>query len=189
MAKVNKRFVIFVFYNMHMHRYKNILRSTLIFLLIIGFGSWMLHEFYVSLTEVRFNPQSSRLEVSIRVFPDDLDRALLEQHGIHTQLASELEAPQADSLLMLYLLKHFVLEVDGQSIALEYLGKEPEADAIWCYLESEAVSEPKNYQVSSSILTQSFEDQVNIVQVYQRKWNKGLMLSRDQRTGTLSVEE
>lgn len=168
---------------------KNILRYCVILLIIIGLGSWTLHEFYVSLTEVRFNPQSSRIEVSIRVFPDDLDRALLDQHGIYTQLASELEAPEADSLLMLYLLKNFTLEVDGHTIKLEYLGKEAEADAIWCYLESETLTEPKIYQLSSSILIQSFEDQVNIIQVYQGKWNKGLMLSRDQLKGTLTVEE
>jgi len=168
---------------------KNTWNSFIILLLFFAFGSWTMHEFYVSLTEVRFNPNSERVEVSIRVFPDDLDRALLEKHGIHSQLASELEAPEADSLLRLYLLDHFSLGVDGQSLELEYLGKEPEADAIWCYLESKTISEPKSYRIYNSILTQSFEDQVNIVQVYQGKWNKGLMFNRDQASGFLSVGE
>lgn len=146
-----------------------------------------MHKFFVSLTEVRFNSESGRIEVSIRVFPDDLDRALFEREGIHTQLATELELPEADSLLKLYLLDHFYMEVNGERIQLEYLGKEPEADAIWCYLESEKLEEPSVYLVNNSILTHTFEDQVNIVQVYQGKWNKGLMLSRDHRSDQLTV--
>ena len=146
-----------------------------------------MHKFYVSLTEVRFNSESGRIEVSIRIFPDDLDHALFESEGIHTQLATELETPEADSLLELYLLEHFSLEVNGEPIELEFLGKEPEADAIWCYLESDQVAEPKAYTVYNSILTHTFEDQVNIVQVYQEKWNKGLMLSRDHRSDRLVV--
>ena len=150
-------------------------------------GSWILHEFYVSLTEVRYNPRSGRLEVSIRVFPDDLDRALQEEHGIFTQLASELEAPEADSLLGAYLLDHFSLELNGQPLELEYLGKEAEADAIWCYLESDSLSPPRTYQVVNSILVAHFPDQVNIVQVYQGAWNKGLLLNRDQLSGQLTA--
>lgn len=165
------------------------LKLSLILLLLFVLGSWILHEFYVSLTEVRFNPQSKRIEVSIRIFPDDLDRALLKKHGIFTQLASELEAPEADSLVGDYLQEHFSLEVDGQSLELEYLGKEPEADAIWCYLESEKIAEPSHYQIYNSILIQSFEDQVNIVQVYQGSWNRGLMFNRDERSDQLTVGE
>ena len=162
-------------------------RILFFFLLLLGFGSWSMHKFYVSLTEVRFNSESDRIEVSIRIFPDDLDRALFLSEGIHTQLAPELKLTEADSLLKMYLLDHFTLEVNGERIELEYLGKEPEADAIWCYLESEKIGEPSEYLVYNSILTYTFEDQVNIVQVYQGNWNKGLMLSRNKPSDQLFV--
>ena len=72
-------------------------------------GSWLLHKFYVSLTEIRYNPESERLEVSMRIFPDDLDKALERNFGISTQLATELESNEADSLLQVYLDFHFAL--------------------------------------------------------------------------------
>jgi hypothetical protein len=187
MPKVNKRIGIFVFYSIRMKGQKQHVRIMLLLLLFLGLGSWSMHKFYVSLTEVRFNSESDRIEVSIRIFPDDLDRAMLEREGVHTQLATELELPEADSLLKLYLLDHFSLKVNGEHIELEFLGKEPEADAIWCYLESDLIDEPIDYLVYNSILIQTFEDQVNIVQVYQEKWNKGLMLSRDHRSDQLFV--
>ena len=162
--------------------------GMLLAILILSCG-WLPHKFYVSLTELRYNAQSERFEVSMRIFPDDLDRALLERSGIHTQLATELEHEKADSLLKTYLLEIFSLHADGIDTALSYLGKEPESDAIWCYLESGPVSAPQEISVRNELLTEIFPDQVNIVQVYTDTWNKGLLLNRNQSSGKLTVGE
>lgn len=150
-------------------------------------GAWLIHEFYVSLSEIRYNTKTECFEVSMRIFPDDLDRALLERSGIHTQLASELEHKNADSLLMVYLLENFTLRVNGEELGLEYLGKEAESDAIWCYLESSNVAAPETIEIYSAILTDYFPDQVNIIQVYHGKWNRGLLLNRNETAGKLTI--
>ena len=164
-------------------------RLSLVLVLLILFicGAWLMHKFYVSLTEVRYNLQTERFEVSMRIFPDDLDRALLERTGIHTRLATELEHQGADSLLKIYLLKEFTLHVNGEELDLSYIGKEPESDAIWCYLESSQVSRPEAIIVHNAILTEIFPDQVNIIQIYHGKWNKGLLLDRNQNSGRLTI--
>jgi hypothetical protein len=154
---------------------------------LLVLGAWAMHEFYVSITEIRYNAQRERFEISMRIFPDDLDRALLERNGIHTQLATALEHDLADSLLMLYLLEDFSLEVDGEELGLTYLGKEAESNAIWCYLESSVRSAPETIKIRNRILTEYFPDQVNIIQVYRGKWNKGLMLDRNESSGTLHM--
>ena len=158
-------------------------------LVLMLFGSGLNHKFYVSLTEIRYNPKSQRIEVTIRVFPEDLDHAILEQTGVQTHLATELEPPEADNLLWEYLSGHFSVEADGEPIKLTYLGKETESDAIWCYLESAELPEPRTYQIHNSILVKTFEEQVNIVQIYQGKWNKGLMLNRDHQTDRLTIRK
>jgi len=164
-----------------------ILRSLFLIILLALAGSWFMHKFYLSLTEIRFNPGTGRIEVSMRIFPDDLDRALMDKTGIKTMLATELEPPGADSLLKEYLMESFRIEVNGKAVVLNYLGKEPEADAIWCYLESEPVSRPVTIMVTQAVLTEIFEEQVNIVQVYQGKWNRGLLLNRQEQSGELTV--
>ena len=150
-------------------------------------GGWLLHEFYVSLTEIRYNPGSERLEVSMRIFPDDLDRALERNFGISAHLATEKEPVEADSLLQIYLDFHFAIEVDGEPVTLKYLGKEPEADAIWCYMESEPIIDFGSILIRSSLLTDEFEDQVNIIQVYAGKWNKGLLLTGEHTSDQLII--
>lgn len=163
------------------------IRTFVPLVLLVLFGSWILHEFYVSLTEIRYNPSTERMEVSMRIFSDDLDRALLQRTGIETQLGSELEAPSADSLLSAYLLECFSLQINGENAEFHYLGKEPETGAIWCYLESEPVSRPQTVTIVHELLIEIFPEQVNIVQVYQEKWNKGLLLNRHERSGELIV--
>lgn len=155
--------------------------------ILILSSSWMPHKFYVSLTEIRYNVQSERLELSMRIFPDDLDQALLERNGIQSQLATDDEHDDADSLMKAYLLERFSLQADGVEIAFSYLGKESESDAIWCYFESGPLVTPQELLIRHEILTEIFPDQVNIVQVYFQSWNKGLLLSRNQPGGKLSI--
>jgi len=152
---------------------------------LLACGAWVMHEFYVSLTEIRHNAVSERLEISIRIFPDDLDRALLENSGVQTQLVTEREHPSADSLLKEYLREHLKIEINQEEIKLNYLGKEPEGNALWCYLESDPVPLPEQILIKSTLLIYTLPEQVNIVQVYVGKWNKGLLLNKDKSTGIL----
>lgn len=156
--------------------------------LVLLSGTIPAHKFYVSLTEIRFNSQSERFEISMRIFPDDLDRALELRSGIPTHLATRLEPPQADSLLELYLFEHFNLKVNGEVLSLTYLGKEPEADVFWCYFESEQVGRPVEIFVHNDILTGIFEDQVNIVQVYAGDWNRSILLGLEKKSDHLTIK-
>ena len=167
---------------------RKIIATTLVLAALFLCGSWIMHKFYVSLTEVRYNIKTERFEVSMRIFPDDLDRALLARNGIHSQLASKMEHEEADSLLMVYLLNSFAIDADGEEIAFTYLGKDPESDAIWCYLESSRVKSPQSISVRNEVLTEIFPEQVNIVQVYIDTWNKGLLLNLNQTVGELSID-
>jgi len=168
---------------------RKILVPVLVLLVLLGCGSWFMHKFYVSLTEIRYNELTERFEVSMRIFPDDLDLALLNRTGIHSQLATELQHDLADSLLMVYLLEDFALRVNGEELELNYLGMEPESDAIWCYLESPKTAAPDSITIINAVLTEYFPDQVNIIQVYYGKWNKGLLLNREDYRGTLTIGE
>ena len=160
--------------------------AAMLALMLVGFT---LHKFYVSLTELRFNPDSSRLEVSMRIFPDDLDRALYEKYGTATQLATSMEPAEADSLVSKYLRHHLRVEVNGAPVSFTYLGKEPEANALWCYLESDPVTSPLSMKIRNTILMDEFEDQVNIIQAYSGDWNKGLLLTRNTPEDELKVGE
>lgn len=189
LAKVTKRIGIFVPDTMFDLRYIKHKTLAVVVAAFLICGGWFVHKFYVSLTEIRYNAESSTFEISMRIFPDDMDRVLNKIHGISTHLATELEPRGTDSLVRVYLEEHFSIESDGRPILLSYMGKEPEADAIWCYLESEQVDNPSAIVVHNSILMEEFEDQVNIIQVYAGKWNRGMLLTREHSTDQLKIGE
>ena len=165
-------------------------RYTLLAVAIVFLsGFTVFHKFYVSLTEIRVNAGSSRLEVSMRIFPDDLDKVFFELYGLESNLATSLEPPEADTLLGAYLRLHFKVTADGEPVSFTYLGKEPESDAIWCYLESEPIPTPRILKIHNTILMYQFEDQVNIIQVYVGEWNRGLLLTDDEPEGGLHIGE
>ncbi|MEZ5070427.1 MAG: DUF6702 family protein [Bacteroidales bacterium] len=159
--------------------------QLLLLLVVLPAGNLLAHEFYVSLSEVRYNQESRTFELSIRMFPDDLDRVFFVEHGVRTELASSREAATADSLLARYLRDQVHFHCDGKELDLIYLGKEGEGDAIWCYLESLPVDMPTEIILRNTVLMDHFPDQVNMVQVYIGNWNKGLLLKGNQREGTL----
>jgi len=167
---------------------KAILPLTVFLAVLLLTGFSRLHEFYVSLSEIRFNPESRALEVSLRIFPDDMDRAMKEHFGINASLVTELEHKSADSLLEIYLHNLFRVELNGVSVPLTYLGKEAESDVMWCYLESLPREKPVEITIYNSILCEIFEDQVNIIQVYVDKWNRGLLLNREEPQGKLVID-
>jgi len=187
MAKINKRIGIFESCFMTVPKYIPFRATLLILAFFLTSGNIYAHKFYISLTEIRYNSESERFEISMRIFPDDLDRVLNSESGIATNLATDLEPPGADSLVKIYLLEHFKLTVNGEPIHLAYLGKEPEADAIWCYIESEPVSNPATIFVYNDILTAEFQDQVNLIQVYSGKWNRGFLLDREKSSDQLTI--
>ena len=136
------------------------------------------HKFYLSLTEIRCNVEKGTVEISMRIFPDDLDRAIEEIWGVNPQIVTQFEHRKADEWISDYLYRNFRIWINGESIHYEYLGKTPESDAVYCFLEAPLTASPVEIIVENRLLTEVFEDQRNIVQVYYGKYNRGALLDR-----------
>ncbi len=125
----------------------------------------------------------------MRIFPDDLDRAIMGISGKNPQMATELEMKEADQWMEDYLKNHFKITVNNQEINYTYIGKEPESDAIWCYMEADFSEIPHSINVKNSVLTDMFKDQKNIIQIYYKDFNKGLLLDSYNSTDSLKITD
>jgi len=168
--------------------HKDKIRIVILLLVLFVLSGSIPHKFYVSLTEIQIRPEKGKLEISMRIFPDDLDLAIMASSGVNPQLSTELEHKDADKWLDEYIHKFFSISINSEEMEFTYIGKEPESDAIWCYLEADYTGIPKDIQVKNSILTDQFRDQKNIVQVYFNKYNKGMLLDAYNSSGSLSIE-
>ena len=161
------------------------------------------HPFYVSVSQIRFNSVVRTLEISLKIFTDDFELALEEASNQRLRLGSPREHPKADDFIRSYLKENFQIRINDTRIDLNYLGKEAEIDATWCYLESErlppapgpgpgraeekAVSLPLRGEVTvtNRILLEVFENQTNIVHIEIGGEKRSLLLSRVSETDSV----
>jgi hypothetical protein len=55
-----------------------------------------IHEYYVSVTRANYNPASARLEISMKLFTDDLERTITQNTGEVLKLSSIEDAASAE---------------------------------------------------------------------------------------------
>ncbi len=159
--------------------------TTLILLLILPLQA-NIHKYYISITEITYDTKSSKLNVSTKVFFDDLQAAILVDQNVRiddpvNDYSKEIEE---------YILTHFGIKANDEVIELSIQSIEPKLDAIWIELESKPVPFSKQWEVTNSIFVDIYPSQNNIVNFYPDKANtqlvKGLSLNDRKRTGQVS---
>ncbi|RIV36546.1 hypothetical protein D2V08_02305 [Flagellimonas lutimaris] len=164
-----------------------ILVLPLAMLLFLSFSS--AHKFYVSVTNIEYAEENNAFQVTSRIFIDDLDKLLQERYGIEAKLATPKESKIADEYIEKYFRSKFVVELDGNVVPYNFLGKRYDADVVICYLEipNVTLSEVKTMSVQNEVLTDLFDEQQNVVHV---KWNgnkKSFVLIRENNKGMLNL--
>lgn len=122
------------------------------------------HDFHVSIIDVNHNQEKNTIEVSIKIFIDDLEKALTEENKAPKLfLNTKKENQKGNTYIKAYLNKHFKITIDGEPLNGNYLGKEYENDVCWMYVEYTNIKKPKNISIQNSMLLETFSDQANII--------------------------
>lgn len=132
--------------------------------LLIFFQS-LIHPFHVSVSDIKYKQDKKALQISTRMFLDDLELALQEYSGKENlDITKESERDFVKETLKSYVLERVQLwDEKGKSYELNYIGAEIEEDVMWCYIEIEKVRKLKSVKVSNRLLHEVWEDQENLV--------------------------
>lgn len=128
--------------------------------LISSFG---MHKFYMGIYQINYAPEKKMLQITTRIFVDDLDKALEKKYNTKSLLGSGKESAESLELLKKYLSDNFSIYVNGQLKPMNFLSKEMDSDVLVCYLSIKDVSKIKSLEIRNSILIDCFPDQQNIV--------------------------
>ena len=139
------------------------MKTALLSILLVLFSA---HDFHLSLTEIRHNSESKTLEISIKLFTDDLQDALVLAGAPKLELGTPNEPPTANEYIESYLKEYFELSVNGKPTEFTYLGKEAELDATWCFVEVTDVRKVKSIELINTFLLEVFDDQTNMVNLF-----------------------
>lgn len=145
------------------------------------FGAYLFwHPFHVSVTDIEHSDENNSVQVSQRIFLDDLEVGLKKYHKLEKLDTYEPESPvQLDSLIAVYLKNKVSFLINGSKKEFSFLGSELEGDARWCYYEIEDINEVNEVEVTNLTLMETFEDQQNIVHFKSKGKLKSYKLDRD----------
>ena len=136
--------------------------------------------------QIRHKPADHSVELTLKIFTDDLEKALLEFTGKPVHLDKEDLTQEIGGIVKRYLHAHLNILMDDQEVTLQYLGMELDYDVTWCYLEGSAPEAFHKFEIRNDLLTEIFEDQVNIINVVASGKKKGLLLNRGQVSGVVN---
>ena len=143
------------------------------------------HPFHVSVCDIEHDVESNALQISQRIFMDDLEVGLKDFHGLdQVDTYKPKDAEALDSLMNAYFKAKLFISVDGKAVDFSYLGSELEGDARWAYLEVEGVPSVKEAEISNLILVEAFDDQENIVHFKANDKIKSYRLNKDNKVVT-----
>jgi len=146
------------------------------------------HPFYVSICQIDFNEQNQSLEISVKIFVDDLIVGLSEEGHNKLYIGETREDAHTDEYIYDYLKKSIRLKVNDKDVEAAFVGKELETDVVWTYMEIGNIADLKNIEVDCNLLTDVFSDQSNIIQVNKNGEIKNLLLSKRDTNGRLKFD-
>ena len=153
---------------------------------VLLFAQIIFHPFFISLTEIRYNPKEKSLEISQKIFRDDLENALTGQYKSRVNFLAPGNKAELEKKIKKYILENNDISINGEKLVLYYLGYELEEEAIWFYLEAQKVPFPKTADIRNSILHKNFDTQQNIINFYLGKNPKSLILLNGKDRGLIS---
>lgn len=146
----------------------------------------LLHPYYVSVTEIKHNAKTQSLEISCRIFSDDLESALNKLGRGKVDILNSKNFAQVNPLIAEYIPKHLKINVNGKAVNLRFVGYEPESEATWCYFEVEGVRTAKKISISNDILFAEHEEQINMLHVIVGGERKSTKLDNPASSATFS---
>ena len=130
------------------------------------------HPFYISMTEIQHNKKTQSLEISVRIFSDDLERSIRKNYNGKVDLMNVSDKSNSIKILTAYLQKHLVLRADGKTLIANFEGFEIKEGSVWSYLEVPGIPSIKTLEITNDILHEYQNLQVNFVHVKANKTDK-----------------
>jgi hypothetical protein len=150
----------------------------------------LIHPFHVSVTDIKYKEEKKSMQISTRIFLDDLELALRSYSGNEKlDIVAQAQTDSVQETLEQYLLEKVKLwDEKGREYSLSYVGSEIEEDVMWCYLEIEKVKKFKQIKMRNSLLHEVWSDQENLVHFRAFEQVKSARLVRGEDTATFSWE-
>lgn len=148
-----------------------------------------IHAYYVSVSEIYHNPKNSSLEISMKIFIDDLELAIRKFENSEFAISDQGTGAGTKKSIEAYLFDKFKIEIYEQPADMRMIGYELEDDAVLCYIEIEKVREINQVNISNSIICEIYEEQINLTHFQYKGQLKSLKTTKNTPSGSIDASD
>ena len=128
------------------------------------------------------------LQMTSRIFIDDINDALEYKYGKKTALGDKNETAADVILMQQYLTENFLIKVNGQPKPIHFITHEMENNVVICYFTVKDVAKIKTIEIRNTALFELFPDQQHIINSTISGKKQSLLLTLDKKSGVLKYE-
>ncbi len=161
------------------------IKTICLVILFFGMCSMTTHKFYVSIYQINYEHKKKMIQITSRLFIDDVNDALEKKFRKKTFIGEENESIEDISLLKKYFADKFLIKVNGVSKPVNYLSKELENNILICYFNIKDVSKITKLEVINDCLMELNLEQQNIIQYNFNGEKHSLLLTNENIKGML----
>ena len=122
------------------------------------------HAYHSTITELRYNPAKKQLELSVKVFADDFEKAISQGQPKPVTLSEP--GPRPLVLAAAYFQRTLQIStVAGARLPLQVLGMQAENDGYWFYCKVALPGPVAGVKLRQAMLLDAYADEMNIVNV------------------------
>ena len=130
------------------------------------FSSATPHPIYVSNTEVNYKQKEKKIEISVKVFSNDLQEAISQIKGEMIEIGTDREHRLATDYIIEYFNNYFTFEINGRTRKYVYVHRElikEDFYSTYILLKIEKLKKIKSIVLTNKLLIDAFPTQQNIV--------------------------
>ncbi len=132
--------------------------------MVTGFLA-VVHPFFVSVIEINHNARDANVEISVRIFTEDLEKTLQKYSTAKIDIINPPDKAYLDKQISNYINRKLKLTINGKPAVLQYVGHEIQKESVWTYFEVPKTQGVKKLEVDCTLLYDFETSQSNIFHV------------------------
>ena len=145
----------------------------------------MKHEEYYSFTHIRYKESEKSLQITMKLFINDVEAAMKKNYDKNFELNSDREPENSDELVDQYLRTKFTVTVDGKIQNYQWIGKEYNKDMVYIYLDISDLEKFQSLQIQNTMIMDVYSIQENIVKITAFGQEKSMILTINSESGVV----
>ncbi len=126
-------------------------------------GKATVHPIFMSVTEIEHNAKDKTLEISCKVFTDDLEKTLRQTYKGTVDLINPKDKAAMNKLVSDYVQNHLSITVDGKKTALQFIGYEQQEEGILSYYQVNNIASVRKIDITDNLLYDYKKEQIGII--------------------------